>query len=691
MVQYNQISGRSETAANTDRWTLDACVRKPSDFEKRFCFDLTFDQKPGLIFTFQAVSEEDRKAWLNAMDGKEPVRIEIRLLELVANESISLSFQTYLTPGVKVVKAEEYRLDDVGFAFARKCIEILETRGLEEEVKIEIQSHIIRSVTYYVDLPFGSHNQFISFQGLYRIGGVGTKIMKLINLGTDRRKGEAERFQFIVEEQYADVLESKTVASALKQYLRNLSEPLMTYRYHNGFIAAVKQDTRLQRISDVHTLMYRLPKPNFDMLEIVIRHLKAVSMKSYKNKMSVFNLGVVFGPTLLQAVEETLASILDIKFNNVVIEILIENYDLIFKSPPGKSSDYIANPSPPEPVPRHHFRNRSSGGAPGLQSQQQPVMRVVAKQNYTDAIMTSSSMHNIPNGIAQQIYGSTGGGVLMTQSNGNGGTMKSPKMGHQIYDTKMHSSMNTSAPSLVRDVKLSPREISLSREYLNQQPIGHSADNVHGNASQFRKTSLLTNREMSLYAAAAGTGPGGGGGGGGSGVGGGSGGSGIYGSAQHLNPQKLSYSHESNLPKSAQQSPPSMSSVSSGSHLAKKLYPLKDRINSTSSSNESVSSIPSRDLNHSFSNIMSIGSAATAVAAASANSSLTSNSGGSVRSGYAGSTAAAASTTTAVGSKVHSPKSLLYEDPSQISSPKKTQRKSKSGHRNLFSSSADNL
>lgn len=548
-------------------------------------------------------------------------------------------------------------------------------------------------------------------QGLYRIGGVGTKIMKLINLGTDRRKGEAERFQFIVEEQYADILESKTVASALKQYLRNLSEPLMTYRFHNGFIAAVKQDTRLQRISDVHTLMYRLPKSNFEMLEIVIRHLKAVSMKSHKNKMSVFNLGVVFGPTLLRAVEETLASILDIKFNNVAIEILIENYDLIFKSPPGKSSDFIGHPSPPEPVPRHHFRNRSSGSGPvaqqpiyGQQQQQQPVMRVVAKQNYTDAIMASASMHNIPNGIAQQqqqIYGSTGGGMLTT--NGGGGTIKSPKMGHTIYDTgKKHSVMNTSAPSLVRDVKLSPREISLSREYLNQQPasIGHSADNVHNNLSnQFRKNSLMTQREMSLYAAAA-SGPGGGGGGGAS--------SGIYGSTQHLNAQKLSYSHESNLPKSAQQSPPSMSSVSSGSHLAhKKLYPLKDRINSTSSSNESVSSIPSRDLNHSFSNIMSIsaGSAAAAAAAAasaSANSSLNSNSGGSAgeqqrgdsRSGmrkYSSSGAVTSEGRSMIQQQQHSPKSLLYEDPSQISSPKKTQRKSKSGIRHMFSGSGDNL
>lgn len=535
-------------------------------------------------------------------------------------------------------------------------------------------------------------------------------------MGTDRRKGEAERFQFIVEEQYADILESKTVASALKQYLRNLSEPLMTYRFHNGFIAAVKQDTRLQRISDVHTLMYRLPKSNFEMLEIVIRHLKAVSMKSHKNKMSVFNLGVVFGPTLLRAVEETLASILDIKFNNVAIEILIENYDLIFKSPPGKSSDFIANPSPPEPVPRHHFRNRSSAGSAqqaiyGQQPQQQPVMRVVAKQNYTDAIMTSASMHNIPNGIAQQqqqIYGSTGGGT-----NG-GGTLKSPKMGQQIYDTKKHSVMNTSAPSLVRDVKLSPREISLSREYLNQQQpssIGHSADNVHSNsaASQFRKNSLMTQREMSLYAGTQGNNntsvPG----------------SGIYGSTQHLSPQKMSYnSQESRVTsqqsvgaQQQQSSPPSMSSVSSGSHLAnnKKLYPLKDRINSTSSSNESVSSIPSRDFNHSFSNIMAITAGSAAAASASANSSLNSNSGGSVGGGDSRgdsrgvrkfssgftegakerTTGQASSVVAAAVNKLHSPKSLVYEDPSQISSPKKTQRKSKSTIRNMFTGSGDNL
>lgn len=47
------------------------------------------------------------------------------------------------------------------------------------------------------------------------------------------------------------------------------------------------------------------------------------------------------GPTLLKANEDSLAAVLEIKFNNLVIEILIENYELIFKSPPGKSSDYV--------------------------------------------------------------------------------------------------------------------------------------------------------------------------------------------------------------------------------------------------------------------------------------------------------------------------------------------------------------
>ena len=57
-------------------------------------------------------------------------------------------------------------------------------------------------------------------------------------------------------------------------------------------------------------------------------------MKSEKNLMSISNLGVCFGPTLLRPEEETVAAILNIKFCNIVVEIMIENYEKIFKTQP---------------------------------------------------------------------------------------------------------------------------------------------------------------------------------------------------------------------------------------------------------------------------------------------------------------------------------------------------------------------
>ncbi|XP_035920063.1 rho GTPase-activating protein 26 isoform X1 [Anopheles stephensi] len=374
MLQYNQMSGRTQT--NPETFTLASCTKKITEFEKRYCFDVIFNERNSTTYTFQALSEDDIKAWIDAMDGKESANL------------------TLLTK-----YSEDSTLDDVGFAFIKRCIDLLESRGLEEE-------------------------------GLYRIGGVSTKVTKLLQMGLDRKKTEKDRLSFFNDEQmgYSDILESKTIASALKQYLRNLSEPLMTFRLHHAFISAAKQDTRLQRINEVHQLVYKLPKNRLEMLDLVIRHLKTVSLKSDRNKMSVFNLGVVFGPTLLRAAEETVAAILDIKFNNVIIEILIENYDKIFKNIPstlaggGAGESYMSqsNKSPlfhrPDSRGSGVIENKagSSGTIGGnhsyskertshaVHAQTQPVVRVVAKSNYTEPIMSSSLQH-IPNGI-QSLY-----------------------------------------------------------------------------------------------------------------------------------------------------------------------------------------------------------------------------------------------------------------------------------------------
>ena len=54
-----------------------------------------------------------------------------------------------------------------------------------------------------------------------------------------------------------------------------------------------------------------------------------VSRNADKNLMTVSNLGVCFGPTLMRPEEESVAAIMDIKFCNIVIEILVTCYDMV--------------------------------------------------------------------------------------------------------------------------------------------------------------------------------------------------------------------------------------------------------------------------------------------------------------------------------------------------------------------------
>ncbi|KAG8518401.1 Rho GTPase-activating protein 10 [Galemys pyrenaicus] len=166
--------------------------------------------------------------------------------------------------------------------------------------------------------------------------------------------------------------EVKTITSALKQYLRSLPEPLMTYELHGDFIVPVKSGSPESRVNAIHFLVHKLPEKNKEMLDILVKHLTkdlgvwrlelgrymipgaapgregwrfdslcvldksieigcipevGVSKHSKQNLMTVANLGVVFGPTLLRPQEETVAAIMDLKFQNIVVEILIENHE----------------------------------------------------------------------------------------------------------------------------------------------------------------------------------------------------------------------------------------------------------------------------------------------------------------------------------------------------------------------------
>ncbi|KAB5522794.1 hypothetical protein PHYPO_G00163510 [Pangasianodon hypophthalmus] len=269
--------------------TLKSCIRRKSDsIDKRFCFDIETQERP--LVTLQAMSECSRKQWIEAMDGKEPI---------------------YYSP---IQKQAEMELNEVGFKFVRKCINVVEAKGLTQE-------------------------------GVYRTVGSNIQVQKLLNAFFDSKcPGDVD-----LNSSEWDI---KTITSAMKFYLRSLSEPLMTYSLHRELISAAKSENLDYRLGAVHSLVYKLPEQNREMLQLLIKHLVSVCSQSSENLMTPSNMGVIFGPTLLRAEVETVAAMLDIKFQNIVIEILIEDYRKIFSGPPEESS------APPVPPPRVAPRKR---------------------------------------------------------------------------------------------------------------------------------------------------------------------------------------------------------------------------------------------------------------------------------------------------------------------------------------------
>ncbi|XP_043077425.1 rho GTPase-activating protein 26-like isoform X2 [Puntigrus tetrazona] len=271
MLLFDQKSGAKN---DEESFTLKSCTRRKTDsIEKRFCFDIEAVDRPGVI-TMQALSEEDRRLWMEAMDGREPVYTLNRDSQ---NEAMA-------------------QLDVIGFNVVKKFIYAVETRGIDE-------------------------------QGLYRIVGVNSRVQKLLSLAMDPKTCADVELD-------STEWEIKTITSAIKHYLRMLPAPLMTYQYQRSFIKAAKLDNPEARVAEIHSIVHRLPEKNRQMLELLTKHLAKVASHHQHNLMTVANLGVVFGPTLLRPQEETVAAIMDIKFQNIVIEILIENHERIFKDMP---------------------------------------------------------------------------------------------------------------------------------------------------------------------------------------------------------------------------------------------------------------------------------------------------------------------------------------------------------------------
>lgn len=88
------------------------------------------------------------------------------------------------------------------------------------------------------------------------------------------------------------------VTGLLKDFLRNLPEPLLTFRLNRAFMEAAEIQDDDNSLSIMYQTISELPQPNRDTLAFLIIHLQRVA-QCVDTKMNITNLARVFGPTLV--------------------------------------------------------------------------------------------------------------------------------------------------------------------------------------------------------------------------------------------------------------------------------------------------------------------------------------------------------------------------------------------------------
>ncbi|KAJ3598432.1 hypothetical protein NHX12_001942 [Muraenolepis orangiensis] len=160
-------------------------------------------------------------------------------------------------------------------------------------------------------------------EGLYRVSGFSEHVDD-VRLSFDRDGEKAD----ISADVYADI---NIIAGALKLYLRDLPIPLITFDLYSTFIQAAKNTNMDSRLESIHEGLLQLPPAHYETLRYLMAHLRRVTMFEKDNLMSSENLGIVFGPTLMQPPEQnTLATLNDMRQQKLVMQLMIEHEDVLF-------------------------------------------------------------------------------------------------------------------------------------------------------------------------------------------------------------------------------------------------------------------------------------------------------------------------------------------------------------------------
>ncbi|XP_060108554.1 rho GTPase-activating protein 44 isoform X2 [Heteronotia binoei] len=191
-------------------------------------------------------------------------------------------------------------------------------------------------------------------EGLFRVAPSASKLKKL--------KAALDCCVVDVQEYSAD---PHAIAGALKSYLRELPEPLMTFELYEEWIQASNIQDQDKRMQALWNALEKLPKASFNNLRYLIKFLAKLTEYQDANKMTPSNIAIVLGPNLLwpQAEGNITEMMATVSLQIVaIIEPLIQHADWFF---PG-DIEFNLTGNYGSPVHVNHNANYNSMPSPDM-------------------------------------------------------------------------------------------------------------------------------------------------------------------------------------------------------------------------------------------------------------------------------------------------------------------------------------
>ncbi|XP_054982407.1 unconventional myosin-IXb isoform X3 [Sorex araneus] len=152
-------------------------------------------------------------------------------------------------------------------------------------------------------------------EGLYRKSGAANRTRELRQaLQTDPTAVQLENFPI------------HAITGVLKQWLRELPEPLMTFAQYSDFLRAVELPEKQEQLAAIYAVLEHLPEANHKSLERLVFHLVKVALLEDVNRMSPSALAIIFAPCLLRCPDNSdpLTSMKDVLKVTACVEMLIK-------------------------------------------------------------------------------------------------------------------------------------------------------------------------------------------------------------------------------------------------------------------------------------------------------------------------------------------------------------------------------